>query len=582
MRKTKIICTIGPASEDRPTLIRMIKAGMNIARLNFSHGAYGEHKQRMDNVREAAAELGQPVAIMLDTKGPEIRTGTLKAGKVFLKTGQRLILTSRPVPGDAEEIQISYAGLSAEVKRGATILLSDGLISLLVEDSNATDIICRVVNGGELGEKKGVNVPGARINLPFLSEKDIADITFGIRQQVDFIAASFVRSADDVLEIRRILEEHDAQIDIIAKIESQSGVDNLDEIIRLADGIMVARGDLGVEIPAEEVPLVQKQVIEKCSHTGKVVIIATQMLDSMINNPRPTRAEVSDVANAIFDGADAIMLSGETAAGHYPVEAVETMARIAKRTEEVLPYHEILRKKRVQGNLSVTDAISFATCATAANLAIPTIVTATRTGNTAKMVAKYRPQADILAVTTDARVRNKLMMVWGVYPVLANETEGTDELLDESLRCCREQGLINEGDLVVLTAGSPSGFSGGTNLLKVHVVGNILAQGMGIGTKPVSGKVKIILRDEDLKKIKTGDIIVCRSASAAYAPYLEKVQAIIAEQGGLTSDAAIMGLNLHKQVIVGVKGATEILKDDMLVTVDTAHGRIYSGVARVL
>jgi pyruvate kinase len=582
MRKTKIICTIGPASEERETISQLADKGMNVARLNFSHGEHSEHKKRIDNIRGVAAEMDKALAIMLDTKGPEIRTGQLLNKKANLQTGQKFVLTTRPVPGDEREVWVSYPNLPAEVGPGASILLADGLINLLVQETTSTDIICQVINGGELGEKKGVNVPGVRINMPFLSERDIADINFGIDEELDFIAASFVRNAQDVLEIKRILEARDARIDIIAKIESQGGVDNLEDIIKVADGVMVARGDLGVEIPAEEVPLVQKKIIGQCNLAGKVVIIATQMLDSMINNPRPTRAEVSDVANAIFDGADAIMLSGESAAGKYPVEAVETMARVAKRAEEVLAYQEILKAKRLQGTSSVTDAISYATCATAASLGISSIITATATGTTARMVSKYRPQADILAVTTDPKVMRKLVLVWGVNPVLTRPTHGTDELFDQALERCLEIGYINKGDMVVLTAGSPPGFAGSTNLLKVHVVGDVLLQGMGIGSKAVSGKVRIILNDTDLPKIQPEDILVCRSAYPALVPYLKQAKALIAEEGGLTSDAAIMGLNTGLQVIVGAKDATRILEDDMLITLDTVHGRIYSGLAKVL
>lgn len=582
MRKTKIICTIGPASEDKDTIMKMMENGMNVSRLNFSHGSHEEHKNRIATIRKAADELDKAVAIMLDTRGPEIRTRKLKEGKINLFTGQKFILTTRPVSGDEHEVGVNYPHLPAEVKKDDTILLADGLINLLVKDSTDTDIICTVINGGELGEKKGVNVPGVPIDLPFLSEKDIDDINFGIDQEVDFIAASFVRSAEDVLEIRRILEERQADIDIIAKIESQGGVDNLEDIIKIADGVMVARGDLGVEIPPEEVPLVQKLLIEKCNHMGKVVITATQMLDSMINNPRPTRAEVSDVANAIFDGADAIMLSGETAAGKYPVEAVETMSRIAARAEQALPYEDILRRKSLQGNLSVTDAISYATCSTATNLGVDTIISATRTGTTARNVAKYRPRANIIAVTPDPRILHKLALVWGVYPVLAQETVGTDELMDESLRRCLEVNYISHGDMVVLTAGSPAGFSGGTNLLKVHVVGDIIVKGMGIGSGPVSGKVKVVLDDDDLADIEDGDIVVTRFADASLAPYLGRIQALIAEEGGLTSNAAIMGLQAGIQVVVGAKDASSILEDGMMITIDTPHGRIYGGRAKVL
>ncbi len=581
MRKTKIICTIGPASEQVEQLLLMIEGGMNIARLNFSHGNYEEHRMRIQNIREARRIAQAPVAIMLDTKGPEIRTGLLKGGKVQLVTGQRFVLTTRQVEGDENQVQISYEGLPREVEKGNSILLADGLINLQVLDTDDTEIICQVINGGELGERKGINVPGTRVNMPFLSEKDKEDINFGIKQKVDFIAASFVRSADDLLQIRRILERQDADIDIIAKIESQQGVENLDDIIRVADGIMVARGDLGVEIPAEEVPLVQKNIIEKCSPQGKMVIIATQMLDSMMLNPRPTRAEVSDVANAIFDGADAIMLSGETAAGRYPVEVVRTMSRIARRTEEALPYQEILRQRRLQGELSITEAISFATCATALNLDASAIITPTVTGLTAKMVAKYRPPANIIAVTTQERILHKLALVWGVYPLLISETAGTDELFEESTKVALESSYIHHGDLVVLTAGVPIGSPGGTNLLKVHIVGQILAQGMGIGKRPVTGRVRIVIYPEDMQKIQDGDIVVTTSADCALAPHLPRIAALVAEEGGLTSNAAIMGLNADIPVIVGSRNATSLLADDMLVTLDTPHGRVYQGITRV-
>lgn len=582
MRKTKIICTIGPASEKVETLKQMIEAGMNVARLNFSHGSHEEHRLRMLAVREAASACNKPVAIMLDTKGPEIRTGKLKNGKVKLEGGQRFVLTTREIIGDENQVMISYPHLPEEVKKGTTILLSDGLISLQVEESNQPDIICRVVNGGELGERKGVNVPGVRIALPFLSEKDVEDINFGIDNQVDFIAASFVRSAQDVIDIRRLLEQRGADIDIIAKIESQGGVDNLDEIIRIADGVMVARGDLGVEIPVEEVPLVQKTIIEDCSQVGKMVIIATQMLESMINNPRPTRAEVSDVANAIFDGADAIMLSGESAAGKYPIEVVQTMARIAARAEEALPYQDMLRQKRPQRTPSVTDAISYATCTAAMNLGASAIITATRTGFTAKMASKYRPQAQIIAATHEPRIINKLALVWGVQPVLIKETEGTDQLFEESINTALEGGYINNGDLIVLTAGIPAGKSGGTNMLKVETVGEILVQGMGIGNQPASGPVKIVMSAAEINKIEPGDILVTGSADSSLAPYLEMIAGLIAEEGGLTSNAAIMGLNADIPVIVGARDATRILKDGMIVTLDTPRGRIYHGLARVL
>ncbi len=581
MRKTKIIATIGPSCQEVQVLQEMMEAGINVARLNFSHGTHEDHQTRIENLRRAADLFGRPIAIMLDTKGPEIRTGKLASGKISLKCGELLTLTSRTVPGDIHEVQISYTDLPGQVSAGDNILLADGLISLMVEDTSETDIVCRILNGGVLGEKKGVNVPGVRIGLPFISEQDRADIEFGIRNQVDFIAASFVRSAEDVLEIRRIIEQHEADIDVIAKIESQQGVDDLDDIIKVADGIMVARGDLGVEIPAEEVPLVQKTIVEKCNRAGKIVIIATQMLESMIVNPRPTRAEVSDVANAIFEGADAIMLSGETAAGSFPVLVVSTMARIAARTENVLPYSEILRKKRLEGDLSVTDAISYACCATASNLNIPAIICSTRSGYTAKMVAKYRPFASIVAATHSKRIYNKLALVWGVYPITIKETSGTDELFAESIQCALQAGYIENGDMVVITAGIPAG-SGATNMMKVHVVGNILVQGMGIGKVPFTGKVRMVTSLSDLEKIEKGEVVVAIAANPNFGAYLDRIGALVAEEGGLTSDAAIMGLNANIPVVVGARDATVILENGMVVTVDTARGRIYEGTARVL
>lgn len=555
---------------------------MNVARLNFSHGVHDEHRRRIENLRQAARESRKLLAIMLDTRGPEIRTGLLADGRVSLEAGQKFILTSRNVPGNQEEVQVSYQALPLEVKPGTTILLADGLISLIVEETNQTDVICRVINGGELGERKGINVPGVRINMPFMNDKDREDILFGIEMGVDFIAASFVRSAEDVLEIRRILEQNGADIDVIAKIESQEGVNNLDDIIQVVDGVMVARGDLGVEIPAEEVPLVQKRVVEQCTNAGKTVIIATQMLDSMIYNPRPTRAEVSDVANAIFDGADAIMLSGETAAGKYPVEVVETMARIARRSEEALPYADILRRKRTRENLTVTDAISYATCATATNLRASAIISATRTGLTARMVAKYRPQASIVAATPDQHILQKMCLVWGVYPVLIEETSGTDELFEESIRRALEEEYIENGDLVILTAGIPTGHSGATNMMKVHIVGEILVQGMGIGTTIARGTVRLVDYTEDAEKIQPGDIVVTHSADSSLAPYLSRIGALIAEEGGLTSNAAIMGLNARIPVIVGAVGAMNKLEEGILVTVDTPRGRVYRGLAQAL
>nr|WP_018249118.1 pyruvate kinase [Orenia marismortui] len=470
MRKTKIVCTIGPASEDRETLSKLIDAGMNVARLNFSHGDFKEHGARVKTIRELSKEKGKPVAILLDTKGPEIRTGMLvNDEKVMLERGQEFTLTTEDIEGDNTRTSVTYKDLPKDMNAGDTILIDDGLIGLKVKSTTSTDVICDVVNGGKLGSRKGVNLPGVAVNLPAITEKDIADIKFGIEQGVDFIAASFVRKASDVLAIREILEEEDADIHIIPKIENQEGVENLDEILEVADGLMVARGDLGVEIPPEKVPAAQKMMIKKCNKAGKPVITATQMLDSMQKNPRPTRAEASDVANAIYDGTDATMLSGETAAGDYPVESVATMARIAIETEKQLKYAQLMDRDGLESRNTITDSISYATCKSAYELDAAAIVTSTQSGYTAKMVSKYRPSTPIVAVTPNQRVFNKLILSWGVKPILADITESTDEMIQDSINATLEAGYVNKDDVVVITAGTPVGEAGTTNLLKIEV-----------------------------------------------------------------------------------------------------------------
>jgi pyruvate kinase len=583
LRKAKIVCTIGPASESVETLKKLIHAGMNVARLNFSHGSHEEHAARIANIRQAAEETGKQVAILLDTKGPEIRTGLLAVDAVELQEGGTIVLTTEDVPGTAERVSITYADLPRDVKKGDTILIDDGLIGLTVEAVEGHEIICRIKNGGTLKSKKGVNVPGVKINLPGITEKDAQDIEFGIRQGVDFIAASFVRKASDILEIREILERHGVRIDIIAKIENQEGVDNVDEILAVSDGLMVARGDLGVEIPAEEVPLVQKKLIKKCNELGKPVITATQMLDSMQRNPRPTRAEASDVANAIFDGTDAIMLSGETAAGKYPVESVETMNRIALRAEQELNYREILYNQALQKQVTITDAISQAVANAALDLDAAAVITATESGHTARMVSKYRPKAPIVAVTPHADVVRRLALVNGVYPVLGPMANTTDEMLEMSVQQALEAGYVRHGDLVVITAGVPVREVGTTNLMKIHVIGDIVAKGQGIGRKVVTGRVAVARSAEEaLEKMQEGTILVTIGTDSDMIGAFEKAGAVITEEGGLTSHAAIVGLNLNVPVIVGVARATELLKDGQIVTVDSERGHIYTGHARVL
>ncbi|MGN7760852.1 pyruvate kinase [Paenibacillus sp. 22594] len=471
MRKSKIVCTIGPASESLENIKKLILAGMNVARLNFSHGDFEEHGNRIKTIRQASKELGKTVAILLDTKGPEIRTGKLEVEPIELVQDEYLTLTTEEILGDQNRISITYSDLPNDVQVGSTILIDDGLIGLTVVDVQGTEIKTRIVNGGTIKSKKGVNVPGVAISLPGITEKDTNDIIFGIEQDIDFIAASFVRKASDVLEIRALLEKHNAShIQIISKIENQQGVDNLDEILEVSDGLMVARGDLGVEIPAEDVPLAQKLMIQKCNIAGKPVITATQMLDSMQRNPRPTRAEASDVANAIFDGTDAIMLSGETAAGKYPVESVLTMSRIAEKAESALNHREIFMKQQIAQETTVTEAISQSVAISALDLNAKAIISSTVTGHTARVVSKYRPKSQIIAVTTQERTMRQLALVWGVTPVHGLEATSTDELLETALKGGKASGLVKAGDLVVITAGIPLGRSGSTNLVKVDTI----------------------------------------------------------------------------------------------------------------
>jgi pyruvate kinase len=583
MRKTKMICTIGPVSEDVETLRQLIRYGMNVARLNFSHGTHEEHARRIQNIRQAAKEEDKVVAILLDTKGPEIRTGDLEKPEVELVTGQSLILTTEPILGNEEIVSVSYPGLVNDVSLGSVILIDDGLIGLEVEKVSGSHIYCRVTNGGVLKSKKGVNLPGIKVNLPSLTEKDVADILFGIEQKVDFIAASFVRKAEDILEIRRILEEHHAQIQIIAKIENQEGLENLDSILEVSDGLMIARGDLGVEIPAEEVPLVQKRLIRKCNLLGKPVITATQMLDSMQRNPRPTRAEASDVANAIFDGTDAIMLSGETAAGKYPVEAVKTMARIAERAEAALSYQDIFMRMRRDTDRSITDSISQAVVHTSHNLDCAAIITATESGSTARMISKYRPKAPIIAVTPHEQVMRHLTLCWGVDPVLGEKCHSTDEMFQVAIRAALSTDHVSIGDVVIITAGVPVGQSGTTNLMKVYVMGGVILKGQGIGKKVVTGPVVIGKTAEEIrKKMVDGGIIVTQSTDKDMIDCFERAAAVITEEGGLTSHAAIVGINLGIPVVVGAKDAMEVLKSESIVTVDANRGVIYSGKANII
>lgn len=585
MKKTKIVCTIGPASESEEILEKLFINGLNVCRLNFSHGNYEEHKMRIENIKKVRERLEMPIGIMLDTKGPEIRLGSFATGVREISQGDIFTLTTRDILGNDEIVSISYKNLPQDIKIGSKILIDDGLVEFeVIEISDNTEIKCRALNNGILSNNKGVNVPYVKINLPAVTEKDVQDILFGIENGIDFIAASFVRKAEDILEIRKILEYNNADfIEIIAKIENQEGVDNIDEILEVSDGIMVARGDLGVEIETEDMPLVQKQLIKKSNTAGKSVITATQMLDSMMRNPRPTRAEVTDVANAIIDGSSAIMLSGETAAGKYPVESVKTMYNIAIRTEESLDYSAILNSKVAVSELSITNAIGKATCTTAMDLDASAIITATSSGYTSKAISKFRPKSPIIAATTTESVMRRLSLVWGVYPVLSDYSNSTDDVIELSIQATVDKGYVKEGDLVVITAGIPVGTAGSTNLIKVHTIGKVLLKGVGIGKYSALGKICIANNIEDLiEKFEDGDVIVSKDTDRDMMKFIERSSAIITEQGGLTSHAAIVGLNLHKPTIVGADSATTILKDGELVTVDSTTGLVYKGEARVL
>ena len=471
IRKTKIICTMGPSTEKEGVLEKLMLAGMNVASFNFSHGDHEEQLGRLTKLRETRERLGLPVAALLDTKGPEIRLREFAEGKVMLKAGQTFTLTTEEVVGDEKRVSISYKNLPKDVSVGTHILIDDGLIAMTVKEVTDTDIICEVINGGKVSNKKGVNVPNVELSMDYVSPKDYKDIVFAVKEDFDFIAASFVRTAADVKQLRDILHEHGGdQIKIIAKIENNQGIQNIDQIIEAADGIMVARGDMGVEIPIEEVPIIQKMIIKKAYHAGKVVVTATQMLDSMMSHPRPTRAEATDVANAIYDGTSAIMLSGETAAGDYPVEAVETMVRIALRTEADINYISRLRARNTNEKPSITDAISHTACLMAGDLNATSIVTVTKSGRTARMISKYRPQSPIIGGCMSDKVCRQLNLSWGVIPLKVEEKQDADELFDHVLERSKEAGLIQEGDTVVLTAGVPLGIAGTTNLLKAHIV----------------------------------------------------------------------------------------------------------------
>ena len=589
MKKTKIVSTLGPASNSVEIISELIEAGANVFRFNFSHGDHEEQLGRMTMVREAVKKTGKDVGILLDTKGAEIRTTVQdtteadygRAGYIQFNVGDQTRISIDPEhKGTKEKIAVTYPGLFDDVYVGGHILFDDGLIDMEIieKDEAARELVVVVKNAGMLGSRKGVNAPGVSISLPGITEKDADDIRFGLDNDIDFIAASFVRKAQDVLEIREILEEKNmTHVQIFSKIESQEGIDNIDEIIKVSDGIMVARGDMGVEIPAEEVPMVQKRIIKKCNAVGKSVITATQMLESMQQNPRPTRAEASDVANAVFDGTDATMLSGESANGDYPVQAVATMARIDIEAENALAEMSTFQINQFD-KTDVTETIGLSVARAAKNLGVKTIVAATESGYTAKMISKYRPDADILAVTFDERTKRGLMLNWGVYPTVAEKPSTTDEMFELAAKQAVDLGFAKEGDLILITAGVPVGERGTTNVMKIQMIGSKLLEAQGIGEKSiVSNAVVANSAEEAIAKAKDGMILVVPTTDKEYMPAIEKAAALVVEDGGLTSHAAVVGIAKDLPVIVGAKDATTTIKDGELITVDSRRGIVYRG-----
>ena len=562
MRKTKIICTLGPSTDDENVLRDLMLNGMDVARINMSHQTHDTHKIKIDAVKKLRKELNKPVAILLDTKGPEIRTGNFPE-KVMLETGQEFTLTTEACEGNKEHCSITFKNLPNDVQAGNRILIDDGLIELKVLSTTPSEIHCKVINGGPVSSHKGINVPDVFLSLPFMSEQDKADLKFGVENDVDFVAASFTRNANDINEMKAVLESYGGgNIRIIAKIENKDGVDNIDEILRVADGVMVARGDLGVEIPIAEVPIIQKMIIRKTRNSDKPVITATQMLDSMMKNPRPTRAETTDVANAIYDGTSVIMLSGETAAGAFPVEAVKTMANIAEITESHIDYIDRFRHLDMHERPDVTSAISHAACTTAHDLGAAAIITVSKSGMTSRMLSKYRPSCPIISGTPSEKVWRQTNMSWGIVPIMVEEKDNTDELINHVITVAQQQELLQNGDLVVLTAGVPLGISGTTNLMKVHLVGNILVSGQTIvNDLSAHGHLMVCKSEEEaLANFKEGEILVIHETTNNLIPIMKKSAGIITEVDGINSHAAVVGLALNKPVIVGATNATFILK----------------------
>ena len=584
MRKTKIVCTLGPATNDVEIMKQLIQNGMDAARINFSHGTYETHAETIAKLKQAREELNAPIPLILDTKGPEIRVKTFKEDKVRLEEDATFTLTTREVEGDVNIVSVTYADLPKDVHRGSRSLIDDGLIELKVEDITETDVVCKVINGGVVKSRKGVNLPGVEVNLPSLMEKDIEDLKFGVENGFDIVAASFIRSAEDVLKIRRVLEENGGgQMHIISKIENQQGVENIDKILEASDGIMVARGDLGVEIPPEEVPLVQKILIAKANRIGKPVITATQMLESMVHSPRPTRAEANDVANAIFDGSDAIMLSGETAAGAYPLEAVATMARIALKAESAVDYAAKLANTTEPARVNITNAISMAACATAAELKTAAITTVTKSGFTARMISRYRPACPLIASTSDETVWRQMNLIWGCKPMLYTGELPRGGVFDTALEIAVKSGLLKNGDTVVSALGMPLGFSGATNTLRVDIVGDVLCKGKGVGTKRATGTARVITaRDGVERTFHQGDILVTTATDSSFMPYIRKAAAIVVGplDQNVNSHAEVAGMALDIPVIVCNAKVVDFIPAHSLITVDAEKGFVYKGIPK--
>ena len=573
-RRTKIVATVGPATLKPDILRQLIMAGATTLRINFSHGTQQDHQKAIRLIRQTAFELDQPVGILQDLQGPKIRLGKFAAGKINLKKGDRYILTSRQVECNQEIGCISYQKLALEVPENATILLDDGKVEMQVEsiDKANQDLHCRVVVGGVLSSNKGVNFPGVCLSVKALTQKDREDLMFGLDQGVDWIALSFVRNPQDILEIKDLIASAGKSIPIIAKIEKHEAIEQMDAILSLCDGAMVARGDLGVELPAEDVPILQKRLIATANRLGIPIITATQMLDSMVNNPRPTRAEVSDVANAILDGTDAVMLSNETAVGNYPVEAVETMATIACRIEQEQGTNKLKRTKR-----SITHAISAAVGEIASQLDAAAIMTLTKTGATARNVSKFRPKTPIIAITPHVYVSRRLQLVWGVKPLLVLDLSSATQTFQAAINVAQEKNWLAAGDLVVMTAGTLQGVAGSTDLIKVELVKAILGEGSGIGQGAISGRARVAKSAAEIHDFNPGEILVTSSTNAQFVDIIRQASGIITEEDNITSHAAVIGLRLGIPVVVGFKNATEVIREGAILTVDAKRGVVYSG-----